>query len=118
MLKSISLVIILLIAFDVFVSVTGLPVPGAVPAMLVLALLCSAHPDTNSQVSRLFDGIIPVAPMLFVPAAVGIIAKTEAIALGWLPIVLAITVSTALALLVTGATFQVLLRLHRRVAGS
>lgn len=109
MLISIVIVSSLLVAGDVLVAVTGLPVPGAVLAMLGLALVCTKLPEATTGVSRLFDAIIPFAPMLFVPAAVGVIANVEAIASAWLPIVSAITLSTAASLLVTGFAFQLLL---------
>jgi holin-like protein len=109
MLIAIVLVSSLLVAGDVLVAVTGIPVPGAVLGMLGLVLVCAGLPNSTADVSRLFDAIIPFAPMLFVPAAVGVIANVEAIASAWLPIVLAITLSTAASLLVTGLAFQILL---------
>jgi holin-like protein len=109
MLFPITIVASFLIAGDVFVAASGLPVPGAVLGMLGLALVCTALPEATNGVSRLFDAIIPFAPMLFVPAAVGVIANVDALASAWLPIVSAVTLSTAASLLLTGVAFQILL---------
>jgi holin-like protein len=108
MLMSITIVVLLLVAGDVIVAATGLPVPGAVLGMLGLAAICSSWPRATDGVSRLFDAIIPYAPILFVPAAVGVIEHFNAIASAWLPIVLAITLSTAATIVVTGLLLQML----------
>lgn len=110
MLISVTIVISFFIAGDVLVAVTGLPVPGAVLGMLGLAFVYSRWPDATAGLARLFDAVIPFAAVLFVPAAVGVIANVDAIASAWLPIALAITLSTAAALIVTGLAFQILLR--------
>jgi holin-like protein len=109
MLKAFVLVISLLIIGDVLVAITGLPVPGAVLGLLLLAGLHAARSHETANVSALFDAIIPFAPMLFVPAAVGVVANLDVIASAFLPIVSAVTFSTLAALLVTGHVFQRLL---------
>ncbi len=109
MLKALVLVISLLIVGDVMVAVTGLPVPGPVLGLLLLASINVARPGSTASVSKLFDSIIPFAPMLFVPAAVGVVANLDVISSAVLPIVSAVTLSTVAALLVTGRLFQFLL---------
>lgn len=105
------IVITLLIAGDVIVASLGIPVPGAVLALLALASLCATSRDAGVRIPKLFDAVIPHAPMLFVPAAVGVIANVPVIASAWMPIVSAITLSTAATLIVAGHALQMFLRL-------
>ncbi len=109
MLKALVLTISLLIAGDVVVAATGLPIPGAVFGLLLLAGVNAARSDVTAGASALFDTMIPFAPMLFVPAAVGVVANLDVIAAALLPIVSAVTLSTIAALVVTGRLFQLLL---------
>ena len=110
MLQAFIVVVSLLIFGDAFVALSGAPIPGAVLGLVLLAVNFSIRGKPGDGTSRLFDAIVPYAPMLFVPAAVGVVANIEIIASAWLSIVAAITLGSAITLVVTGRVLQFLLR--------
>lgn len=95
---------------DVLTTTLGVPIPGSVLGLLAAAALFTSRGGPTPAMSRLFDSIIPFAPMLFVPAGAGVVANWGLVASGWLPIIAAATVGTGSALLVTGITAKLLLR--------
>jgi holin-like protein len=110
MLQAFIVVISLLILGDVFVALSGAPIPGAVLGLVLFAASFALLGKPDEGAARLFDAIVPYAPMLFVPAAVGVVANLEIIASAWLSIVAAITLGSAITLVVTGRVLQFMLR--------
>jgi holin-like protein len=107
---SFLLTISLLIFGDLVASLTSLPIPGPALGLAALIVIFGLRGGPIPSTGRLFDALIPSAPMLFVPAAVGVVGNLDVIAAGWLPIIGAITLGSAIALVVTGLMLQALLR--------
>jgi holin-like protein len=107
-----ALVLILgaVIIGDVLTTTLGVPIPGSVLGLLAAAALFLSRGGPTPAMSRIFDAVIPYAPMLFVPAGAGVVANWALVANGWLPIIAAATVGTGSALLVTGIIAKLLLR--------
>ena len=95
---------------DVLTITLGVPIPGSVLGLLAAAALFASRGGPTPSMSRIFDALIPYAPMLFVPAGAGVVANWGLVANGWLPIIAAATIGTGSALLVTGLTAKLLLR--------
>lgn len=94
---------------------TGLPVPGPVIG-LVLALvwfLKFGPPGDDLRVTA--QGLLKYLGLLFVPAGVGVVNELGVLKQNAVAILVAIAVSTALGLLVTGVTMQWFI--SRREAG-
>lgn len=108
--RSATIVLILLIVGDMIVDRVALPVPGAALGLAVLssAFLIRGGPDRGSE--ELFDLIAPYFTLFLVPASVGVIASIDIISAGWVHILMAIVVSTAITLVITGLAFQFLMR--------
>jgi holin-like protein len=97
-------------AGEALVRLAGWPVPGPVAGM---ALLCAALLVRRSAPVSLgvaADGLAKHLSLLFVPAGVGVMLHVARVADEWLPIVVALTVSTVLAIAATALTFQWLAR--------
>jgi holin-like protein len=109
MTQSAAFVLILLILGDAVVERFGLPFPGAALGLAALAMAFALRggPDTGSE--RLFDFAAPYFPLFFVPAAVGVIASLDVLALAWFHCAAAVVGGTALTILVTGRVAQALL---------
>ncbi|HUN99414.1 MAG TPA: CidA/LrgA family protein [Bradyrhizobium sp.] len=91
-------------------SAIGLPVPGPVIGMFLLAAVLAfrsrysklGESDFGSSLERTADTLIGSMGLLFVPAGVGIISEAGLLRQEWLPIVAALLGSTILGLLATG----------------
>lgn len=92
----------------------GLPVPGALVAMLVLlgALLCL--PRVPSALARVSDWMLRNLVLWILPSALGVVAYGAALKAHWLPIVLASVIGTALTAAVTAWVFVAMMRLTTR----
>jgi holin-like protein len=111
MLAAFLLTLLLIVFGEAVTTALEIPVPGPVVGLLVLAVVFAAREGPTPAMSRMFDAIIPYAPMLFVPAGAGVIAHADAIAANWLAIVSVITLGTFAVLLVTGLIVQALVRM-------
>lgn len=99
---------------DALTNIGELPIPGAIVGLLLMAAFFIWRGGPDPAMARMFDAVIPHAPILFVPAGAGVVAYLDVIANGFLAIVAVITLGTAATMLVAGLTMQFLLRPRRR----
>ncbi|HUX12852.1 MAG TPA: CidA/LrgA family protein [Spirochaetia bacterium] len=90
----------------------GVPVPGSVLGMVLLAVALAVRITRPAQVRPAANILTRNMSILFVPAGVGVMTYADTIARAWLPILLAIVASTTLVLVITGPLQQ---RLQRRL---
>lgn len=100
-------------AGEALAQLTGMPVPGPVLGMILLFVALLVRPSFSALLATAADGLARHLSLLFVPAGVGVMLHLHRVANEWLPIVVALVVSTVLALAATAWTFQ---RLARRAA--
>ena len=100
-------------AGEALAQLTGMPVPGPVLGMILLFVALLVRPSLSALLATAADGLARHLSLLFVPAGVGVMLHLHRVANEWLPIVVALVVSTVLALAATAWTFQ---RLARRAA--
>lgn len=93
---------------------TGLPIPGPVVGLVVLALylviaaqLNGAHPKFTDLAA---DGLLGILGLLFVPAGVGVIQQMPLLGAYWPAITLVLVGSTLMTMLVTVGTFVLISR--------
>lgn len=109
--------ILTLIAILVGDAVTlwlDVPIPGPVVGLVVAFLIFVRFDGPTPAASTLFDMMIPHAPVFFVPAGVGVVAHADLISASWVPIIFAILVGTAIALVATGIAMQFILNSSSR----
>ena len=86
---------------ELFATATGLPIPGPVCGMAILfaALVIkgSIPPDLAAVGVALLDNL----SLLFIPAAVGVMLHARLLIADWVPLSIALIISTALTIAVT-----------------
>ena len=97
------------------VRLAQLPVPGPVAGMALLFCALVARRSTPDALDEAADGLVRHLSLLFVPAGVGVMLYVRQLASEWVPIAVAIVVSTVLAIAVTALVFE---RLSRRIRSS
>jgi holin-like protein len=97
-------------AGEALARLTGMPVPGPVLGMIFLFFALLVRPSFGQLLSTAADGLARHLSLLFVPAGVGVMLHLHRVADEWMPIVVALLVSTVLALAATAWTFQYLAR--------
>lgn len=114
MITAIALTLAAIILGDEITALLRLPVPGAVVGLLCAASYFAWRGSPDPVMARMFDAVIPHAPILFVPAGAGVVANLDVITAGFLAIVSVITLGTIATMLVTGLAMQSMLRATQR----
>lgn len=110
MLQGIGILLVLQLTGEVVSGLLNLPVPGPVTGMILLFLwLCwrGGVPQPLDMVAR---GLLARLSLLYVPAGVGIMQYLADLRSNGLAIMVAVGLSTLLAIIVTGWALQWLLR--------
>ncbi len=89
----------------------GLPFPGPVLGMVFLAGFLIARGQLNREVEQVADFLLRHLGLFFVPAAVGVMSNGDRIVREFVPIGVALLVSTALTIGVTATVFRAVDRL-------
>jgi holin-like protein len=97
-------------AGEVASRLLGLPVPGPVVGMLLLLIALRARKRIPDSIGAAADALAKHLSLLFVPAGVGVMMYFGHLAGEWLPIVLALLVSTVVAIAAAALTFAALAR--------
>jgi holin-like protein len=104
----------LLLAFqligEAIVFALGLPVPGPVLGMVLLLGAVALRRDLLARLKPTTGTLLSHLSLLFVPAGVGVMVHGARLAAEGVAIVIAIVVSTVLALAATALTVKALLR--------
>lgn len=88
----------------------ALPVPGPVVGMLLLFVALRSRDRIPDSIAVAADGLAKHLSLLFVPAGVGVMMYFGRLAGEWLPIVVALLVSTIVAIAVAAVVFAALAR--------
>ena len=110
MLQGLTTLVVFQFAGEVLARSLGLTLPGPVVGLMLLfaALLLRGRSGAELRVAS--SGLLRHLSLLFVPAGVGVVTQLGALRENWLPASVAIVVSTALGLAVTGWVMQRLTR--------
>lgn len=95
---------------------TGVKFPSSILGMLLLTFFLRMGWVRLAWVKHLSQFLITNLGFFFVPPGVAILLYLDVIKAHWLPIVVATVVSTALVLVVTGHTHQLVIKSERRMA--
>ncbi len=110
MLRPLTTLILCQFVGEVVARALGLPLPGPVLGLLLLLGLLMVRGGPDDAMRTTSNGLLRHLSLLFVPAGVGVVTQLDALAQDWLAIAVAILVSTALGLVVTGVVMQRLSR--------
>ena len=94
---------------EILVRWTGLPVPGPVIGMVLLFTTLVVKKSVPEPLQSTASGLLSHLSLLFVPAGVGVMLHFHRVANEWLPIAVALLVSTVLTLAVTALVMRRLL---------
>jgi holin-like protein len=95
---------------EVLVRLAGLPVPGPVVGMLLLFVALRVKGRAPAAVDGAATGLLQHMSLLFVPAGVGVMLHFGRLADEWPALVVALVLSTVLAIGVTAVVMRALLR--------
>ena len=87
-----------------------LPIPASVYGLiLMLSALCAGIIKLN-QVKETAGFLIEIMPVMFIPAAAGLLDAWPALQAIWIPVILITVITTVLVMVVTGRVTQHMIR--------
>ena len=110
MLRALTILVLCQFAGEVVARGLGIPLPGPVLGLVLLLGLLVLRGNPGEELRATSNGLLRHLSLLFVPSGVGIVTQLDALAQDWVAIVVAVLVSTALGLAVTGWLMQRLSR--------
>ena len=102
MLQGLALIFLCQLAGETLVRLLGVPVPGPVAGMVILLLGLVLAGGPGESLRRAGTGLLGYLTLFFVPAGVGLVTHGPRLAADWLPILVAIVVSTLATMLLVG----------------
>ncbi|HEX4885210.1 MAG TPA: CidA/LrgA family protein [Casimicrobiaceae bacterium] len=115
MIAALALLVLLQLAGEALVAWLRLPLPGPVAGMALLCAVLLVRGRVPDSLSVAGDALARHLSLLFVPAGVGVMLYARQLASEWMPIVVALVVSTVLAIAVAAWVFA---RLARHAPGN
>ena len=112
-LRQFGIILLLTFAGELCKALLPLPIPASIYGMLLLlAALCSGKLKLE-DVEQAGDFLIEIMPILFVPAAVGLLETWDTLQPILLPVAVITVLITVLVMAVAGRVAQLILR-HRK----
>ncbi len=106
MIRGLAVILLYLLAGETIVRLAGLPIPGSIIGMVLLAASLRLRILPLESVEKAADFLVANLSLLFVPAGVGIMQHFGLLGREWLPISVAFLASTFLVMTVVGTLAQ------------
>ncbi|MBP53919.1 MAG: CidA/LrgA family protein [Marinobacter sp.] len=113
-LNGITLLLVYQLVGEVTVRLLSLPIPGPVLGMVMLFLTLMVRGNTPEPLENASSALLSHLSLLFVPAGVGMMSHFGRIADEWLPITLALFLSTIITMVATAGIMQITSRWFTR----
>ena len=91
-----------------------LPVPGSIYGLLLLLALLSLRVLKVEQVKDAAEFLIEIMPVMFIPAAVGLVVVWPTLSEMLLPVCVITVISTFVVMAATGRTAEAMLKMNSR----
>ena len=98
---------------EMIVTLTGLPLPGALVGCLLLLAALLAMRRLPEALDKVGSALLQNMMLLFIPTIAGVMLEFDHLAREWIPFVTACIAGAALTFVATGLTFQYFLRRQR-----
>ncbi|MCI8635016.1 MAG: CidA/LrgA family protein [Eubacterium sp.] len=108
--------IILFVSFlgEILYMVLPIPVPASVCGLLLMFLALCTGILKPEQIGETADFLIEIMPVMFIPAAAGLLDSWPSLQPVWLPVVLITVLTTVLVMAVTGQVTQRMIRREKQ----
>lgn len=114
MIRSLALLSCLQVLGEALAIATRVPLPGRLIGLLLLFALLLRWPSLEAEVAPMAKALLAALPLLFVPAAVGVMAYADRLHREGLAIGIALVLSAVSGLVVTAIVARRLMRQPRR----
>ena len=91
-----------------------LPIPASIYGLVLMLLVLKLGVVKLEQVKETGDFLIEIMPMMFIPAAVGLLSSWDSLKDIWIPVVVITLATTVIVMAVTGLVTQTIRRYSKK----
>ncbi len=106
LIKQVAIILGFWLLGELIAYFTALPIPGSIAAMLLIVTALELKIIHSRDINHVADFLLNNMALFFIPAGVGIMLHFNVIQKEWLPISVAIVISTLLVLTVVGLIME------------
>ena len=115
--KQLGIIFSVTFAAEIMKHFIPLPIPASIYGLILMFAALRTGLIQLSQVRETAEFLIEIMPLMFIPAAVGLLESVDALRPMLLPVALIMLITTVVVMGVTGRVAQRLLRNRRRNNG-
>lgn len=109
-LKQFGIILLLSFVGEILHELVPLPVPASIYGIILLFLCLEWKVISVSDVKEVSSFLIEIMPVMFIPAAVGLMDAWENIKSAWIPYTAITLISTVAVMAVSGKTVQFIMK--------
>lgn len=113
-LKQFSLILLFSFLGEILHVLIPLPIPASVYGLVLLLAALILGICKIEHVKNAAEFLIEIMPVMFIPAAVGILTTWDILKPVWIPVALITVITTVLVMVVTGRVTQTVIRKNKR----
>jgi holin-like protein len=106
LIKQVAIILGFWLLGELIAYFTALPIPGSIAAMLLIVTALELKIIHSRDINHVADFLLNNMALFFIPAGVGLMSHFHILKQEWLPISIAIIVSTLLVLTVVGLIME------------
>lgn len=91
-----------------------LPIPASIYGLTLMLLALKTKIVPLEEVKQVGNFLIEIMPLMFIPAAVGLLVSWDILKDIWIPVILITILTTIIVMVVTGKVTQRIIRLEKR----
>ena len=112
--KQFAIIIFLSFLGEILHEILPLPVPASIYGIIILFLCLELKIISVSSVKESSSFFIEIMPVLFIPAAVGLVDSWQIIKAAWIEYAVITVISTVVVMAVSGKTVQFVMRFTKK----
>lgn len=107
--------IILAVTFigEILKYIIPLPIPASIYGLILMLIVLKAKIISLEQVKETGTFLIEIMPLMFIPAAVGLLVSWDVLKDICIPVIIITILTTVIVLIVTGKVTQFMIKLER-----
>ncbi len=107
--------IILAVTFigEILKYIIPLPIPASIYGLILMLIILKTKIISLEQVKETGTFLIEIMPLMFIPAAVGLLVSWDVLKNIWIPVIIITILTTVIVMIVTGKVTQFMIKLER-----
>ena len=112
--KQFGIIIFLSLLGEVLHKFVPLPIPASIYGIIILFLCLELKVISVSAIKEISSFLIEIMPIMFIPAAVGLMDSWQTIKASWISYTVITIISTIVVMIVSGKVVQLIIKLSKK----